>query len=253
MTDTEKMLRDAIAQSVNRFEIWANLLQKIDVARLAEIGVYQGEFAEHLLRSCSSIEQYYLIDPWRQLDAWEKPANVKSAVFERYLQEALARTEFAADKRVVLRGKTTEVIDAIADNSLDFAYIDGDHTLKGITIDLIRLYPKIRNGGWIGGDDFSSTVWQHRTRYEPTLVFPFTVYFAEAMGARLYALPHNQFLLEKAAQSGHEFIDLTCNYAEHGLRQQFRAGNMIKLRFGELFPWFKALLQWLRRLGHRSD
>jgi hypothetical protein len=25
---------------------------------------------------------------------------------------------------------------------LDFAYIDADHTLKGIAIDLIRVYPK---------------------------------------------------------------------------------------------------------------
>ena len=33
----------------------------------------------------------------------------------------------------MLRGTTTEVIDRVPDRSVDFAYIDGDHTLRGIT------------------------------------------------------------------------------------------------------------------------
>jgi hypothetical protein len=83
--------------------------------------------------------------------------------------------------------------DQIADGGLDFAYIDADHTLKGIAIDLIRVYPKVRSGGFLGGDDFTRSVWEHNTRFEPTLVFPFAVYFAEAVGATIYALPYSQF------------------------------------------------------------
>jgi len=56
------------------------------------------------------------------------------------LELGVARGDFAASKRIILQGKTTEVIDQINDNELDFAYIDGDHTLKGITIDLIHTY-----------------------------------------------------------------------------------------------------------------
>jgi hypothetical protein len=54
----------------------------------------------------------------------------------------MKKTEFASAKRVVLRGRTKEVIDDIPDNSLDFAYIDGDHTLRGITVDLIKVFPR---------------------------------------------------------------------------------------------------------------
>ena len=81
--------------------------------------------------------------------------------FVRVKEEALARTEFAAGMRVVLQGKTTEVSDKLPNQGLDFAYIDGDHTLKGITIDLIRVWPKIRNGGILAGDDFCKSIWQH--------------------------------------------------------------------------------------------
>ena len=48
---------------------------------------------------------------------------------------------------------------------------------------------------------------------------PFAVHFAEAVGARIYALPHKQFLLEKAG-IGHEFIDITGRYGALDLRTQ---------------------------------
>jgi hypothetical protein len=35
------------------------------------------------------------------------------------------------------------VIEQIRSGSLDIAYIDADRTLKGISIDLIRSYPKV--------------------------------------------------------------------------------------------------------------
>ena len=75
-------------------------------------------------------------------------------MFEKFYRETMAKTEAWAGKRKVLRGTTTEVIDEIPDGALDFAYVDGDHTLRGITIDLVRVLGKVRQGGWIGGDDF---------------------------------------------------------------------------------------------------
>jgi hypothetical protein len=103
--------------------------------------------------------------------------------------------------------------------ALDFAYVDGDHTLRGITIDLVKVFPKIRVGGWVGGDDFSPSIWQHPEAYEPTLVCPFAVYFAEAVGSRIYALPHKQFLMEKTG-AGYELVDLTGRYGALDVRSQ---------------------------------
>jgi len=80
--------------------------------------------------------------------------------------------------------------------------------------------PKIRDGGWIAGDDFSDSIWQHDTSFEPTFVFPFAVNFAEAVDARIFALPHDQFLLEKSSQHPFAFIDLTGAYGDIGLWRQ---------------------------------
>ena len=75
------------------------------------------------------------------------------------------------------------MIDEISDESLDLAYIDGDHTLRGIAIDFIRTFPKIRPGGILGGDDYTRTIWQHADNFKPRLVCPFAAYFAESQGA----------------------------------------------------------------------
>jgi hypothetical protein len=84
-----------------------------------------------------------MIDPWRHLSDWNKPGNHDDAIFSEFFKQTNIKTNFGDNKRVILRGKTTEVIDCIADGELDLAYIDDDHTLKGIAIDLIRVYPKV--------------------------------------------------------------------------------------------------------------
>lgn len=134
-----------------REDIWAQIIQKVQAKDVLELGVFRGGFAERVLRDCRSITRYYMFDPWRHLDDWNKPSNRDQQTFDGFYAEAMAGTEFARERRIVLRGKTIEVIDKIPDASLDVAYIDGDHTLRGITIDLIRSYPKIRSGGGAGG------------------------------------------------------------------------------------------------------
>jgi hypothetical protein len=223
------------SQAVRRADFWVSFVNGVGASRIAEIGVYRGAFAARLLRDCPEVSAYYMVDPWRHLADWNKPANVGDDVFESFYREALERTAAHAGKRVVLRGTTSEMIDRIAGESLDLAYVDGDHTLRGITIDLVSVWPKIEEGGWVGGDDFCRPIWQHGERYEPTLVFPFAVHFAEAVGAPIYALPHDQFLIEKTAERAHELVDLTGRYTRTDLRtlvaeKPARAGRSLAAR-----------------------
>jgi hypothetical protein len=182
-----------IAGAPSRFDLWVRLLRTNPPDSAAEIGVWKGDFAKLILSNFSNLTKYYMIDPWAHLLDWNKPFNVDDRTFEDVYAEALLKTDFAASRRIVLRGRMSAVIDQIPDQSLDSAYIDGDHTLRGITVDLMQVLPKIKDGGLIGGDDFVNKPWQHGAAYEPTLVCPFAVYFAEAMGLPFVALPHKQF------------------------------------------------------------
>jgi Methyltransferase domain len=232
----QQLLRKCISRSQSRMDLWVEFIASIGARRMAEVGVYRGDFAAFVLQRCENLTTYYMIDPWRHLSDWNKPANHEDAVLGAYLAETKVKTDFAANKRVILRGKTTEVIDQITDGELDLAYIDGNHTLKGITIDLIRVYPKVRTGGFLCGDDFTRSVWEHKTSFEPTLVFPFAVHFAEAVGATIFALPYSQFCLHKTAHQQFSFVDLTGHYDDVGLQNQFAPEKILKLTIGERFP-----------------
>jgi len=239
----QELLKQCVSVSGSRVGFWAEFVRRAQIRRAAEIGVYAGDFAATLLQNCPDITKYYMIDPWRHLDDWNKPANQDDAVFERLFEAATKKTDFAQARRVILRGKTTEAIDQIPDGELDFAYIDGDHTLRGITVDLILLYPKVSPGGFVGGDDFSPSIWQHKTTFEPTMVFPFAVYFAEAVGASIYALPHSQFCLQKLQNSQFKFVDLTGQYGELGLRNQLAPREALKVALSEKFPGLARMVR----------
>jgi hypothetical protein len=75
-------------------------------------------------------------------------------------------------------------------------------------------------------------------------VFPFAVYFAEAVGATIYALPYSQFCMHKTEDEQFAFIDLTGQYGDIGLRHQFAPEKTLKLMLEERFP---RLLRAARR------
>lgn len=209
-----------------RFSLWAEFITRNDIRSVAEVGVWRGEFAEAILSRCPEVERYYLIDPWTKLSDWNKPLNTPD--LEDAYHETMDRLAPFGDRVVVLRGRTREVAGKLPE--IDFAYIDGDHTLRGITIDLLSVWPKIRNGGWIGGDDFCRSIWQHSSRYEPSLVFPYAVHFAEAVDAPITALPKSQFLIEKV--QGFAFNDPANHYPSTELKSHlgFGSGLLAKLR-----------------------
>lgn len=219
MTISISDLSDIAADSTSRIDIWEKVLTHTGAEKIAEIGVWKGDFAQELLKRLPLISHYYMLDPWANLPDWNKPFNVSTEIFDEVYAEALKKTDFAAHKRIILKGKTLEIIDQIPDESLDFAYIDGDHTLRGITIDLIRLLPKIKPGGLIGGDDFTNNPWQHSLEFEPTLVCPFSIYFCEAMDLPITALPYNQFLIRKRVDEHFDFVDLTGHYHDVSLNK----------------------------------
>lgn len=237
----ERIAREAI----DRVELWRAISDAAGVRSMAEVGVYRGDFAAAMLTS-SSIERYYLVDPWRRLPAWNKPANTDDTTFEQFHRETLEKTDFARDRRVVLRGTSLEIAEQIPDRSLDFVYIDADHTLRGITVDLIVWWDKVRLGGLIGGDDLSPTIWQHAAEFEPTLVFPYAVHFAEAKRSPFYALPHEQFLIART-ETDHRFVDYVGTYRSIELGPQIRSMPSGS-RVGRLF---RRMRRWGRTRGGR--
>jgi predicted O-methyltransferase YrrM len=58
-----------------------------------------------------------------------------------------------------IREISDEAHERIEDKSLDFVYIDGLHTYEQVLNDIKNYLPKIKDGGFIGGHDYSPN-WQ---------------------------------------------------------------------------------------------
>ncbi|WP_370030257.1 class I SAM-dependent methyltransferase [Qipengyuania mesophila] len=211
---------------MDRLNYWIEFINSRDIKAMAEVGVWRGHFAEAILQNCPKVEKYYLIDPWKTLGDWNKPLNDDD--MEDALAETQRRIEPFKERCHILRGRTTEVANELPE--LDFSYIDGDHTLRGISVDLIQIWPKIRDNGWVGGDDFTSSIWQHSSSYEPSLVFPFAVHFAEGVQCPITAPGSNQFYIVKSG-AGFRF-DQDGDYGETELLSQFSPSRLFGLSTG---------------------
>jgi SAM-dependent methyltransferase len=239
--DTSRVIGLAAASATDRSDLWSTVINTLQLATAVEVGVFEGGFASHILAHCPTVSSYYMLDPWRHLDNWNKPANMADREFAGIRERALAVTQFAEGRRIVLEGTTAEVAHQLPDQGLDFAYVDADHTLRGITIDLIRLWPKLRPGAILAGDDFCTSVWQHHPQFEPTFVFPWAVHFAEAMGCEILGLPFNQFaiIVNSGSPSGFAFHDLTQSYRSTAVRDALERRETETSQFSALYGDFR--------------
>ena len=130
----------------------------------AEIGVFRGKFSREILRGRKP-EKLYLIDPWINFkdplyeNTWyhEESEHDMEDIHGRILRRFKGRIERGQVE--VLRGMSTEVADAIPDGSLDFIYIDGDHSYEGVKADLEIAIKKCKPEAVIALDDYYTGGW----------------------------------------------------------------------------------------------
>ncbi len=132
------------------------------VIRGAEVGVFAGRLSKHLLEHVPTLD-LLMVDQWRQADqdslyaesSGETGAktNEQMAVLQ---ENAKVKTAFAANRRRLLKSDSVTAAKRIEDGTLDFVFIDGDHTYEGVKRDIAAWYPKVRVGGLVSGHDIDS-------------------------------------------------------------------------------------------------
>lgn len=120
----------------------------------AEIGCAFGLFSSRILSTWKGAT-LYMVDPWERQDPAEYRENQAQMNFPDWYARCQALA--AQDPRAVLVKKLSkDAAPDMADLSLDFVYIDGNHDYRHVLEDVDIWYPKIRVGGLIGGHDFYS-------------------------------------------------------------------------------------------------
>ena len=113
-----------------------------------EIGVWRGEYGKILAGNGIKI---YGVDPYADYDDLDDIYGGQKKMDEDYkiATEALKGLDYT-----IIRKPSMEVVKDFADESIDFVYIDGNHSFKYFTEDLWEWSKKVKKGGVISGHDY---------------------------------------------------------------------------------------------------
>jgi predicted O-methyltransferase YrrM len=127
-----------------------------DPMTCVEIGAFEGKgsilIAEHLCKNSQS--KLYCIDPLD--DEYVKGDN--RLAFWNYAcvgqKGRFMNNTKAFSNIVLLEGVSDTMMPVLEDGSIDFVYIDGDHSPEQVYKDAIGMWPKMKKGGVILFDDY---------------------------------------------------------------------------------------------------
>ena len=128
---------------------FASLLAELGCAIGAEVGVEQGAYSECLLSRNPNLKLFCV-------DAWSRYSNYRDHVNQEKLDNFYKATEarLAQYNAVLVRSYSVEAAKQFMRDSLDFVYIDANHTLPFVIADLQAWIPKVHVGGIIAGHDY---------------------------------------------------------------------------------------------------
>ncbi len=114
----------------------------------AEIGVWEGQFARTICDTTGAF--LYAVDPWAVQGDYIEVKNNKAR-----LDKAFVRTQNALSPypHQMVRATSIEAAKKIADESLDFCYLDGNHMKPHVLADIAAWMPKVKSGGVLAGHD----------------------------------------------------------------------------------------------------
>lgn len=130
----------------------------------AEIGVWQGNLSRKLLEMIPGLT-LYMVDTWTAYTDEQRSRDYESQLttkpqreFDRARKQAREATKKFHGRTVILEIPSVEAAARFEDGSLDFVYIDADHTYEGVTQDIEAWMSKVKSGGLLCGHDYGQRV-----------------------------------------------------------------------------------------------
>ena len=143
---------------MKNFNTRNDLLDKLPKnLKVAELGVFVGDFAKEILYRMSP-KEFFMVDMWMGTFGSGDKDGKNHTIIEsmEYVYRKL-RNEYAHYDNVhVIKKFTNQFLNSLNDNYLDMVYIDADHSYNGVMSDLEISFKKVHNSGIISGHDYIS-------------------------------------------------------------------------------------------------
>lgn len=118
-----------------------------------EVGVAGGDYSKIILDTWQG-RRLHLVDIWRYLPNYRDIANLPDERQELLLRKLPGKLAAHAGRYQVHRLLSEQAAEQFANESLDFVYLDADHSYEAVSRELRIWYAKLRPGGLFAGHDF---------------------------------------------------------------------------------------------------
>lgn len=137
----------------------------------AEIGLQRGWTICHLLQTCPYLRMIG-VDFWREPPPeyfeQEQAQSYDHIDIDYWAEVVKQRVAAFGGRGTIYHMRSLDAAEKVKDESLDFVFIDADHTEAGCTADILAWAPKVKPGGWVCGHDHQyATVVRSLDRHLP--------------------------------------------------------------------------------------
>lgn len=136
-----------------------------------ELGVFDGRTHFFLVDNCPALTVYG-VDVWDMPGFREGPTKSREFCECEFCNETrasrrkstnmterrlavIAGSDARGNRSMIMRMTTRDAATAFDGCSLDFVFVDADHSTEGVRADIELFYPKIRAGGYLIGHDWN--------------------------------------------------------------------------------------------------
>lgn len=143
---------DRFGRKAMRWSIIAQLVHENGWTHGVEIGTADGRCTEKVLDSCPDLFMA-TVDLWAPQPDNAGPEDWADWPHAQHEATARARLKRFGDRCQIIRSLSTTAANRFPAASLDFVFIDGDHSEDGVRADIAAWRPTIRPGGALLGHD----------------------------------------------------------------------------------------------------
>jgi len=145
----EEMTKKTKLPRFYRMNSLVKLFRDLGFKKGAEVGVADGQFS---LALCEGIPELSLIcvDSWQDYGSnpWARNQKENDAAFD------LAMKRMAPYGARFIRKFSMDAVQDVPLESLDFVYIDGNHSYRHVSQDIREWSKRVRSGGVVSGHDY---------------------------------------------------------------------------------------------------
>jgi hypothetical protein len=121
----------------------------------AELGVFEGEFSR-ILKNSNKFQRLYLVDIFEgTMYSGDKNGNNGKTIDLNVPYQQLLEQYKNCSVVSVIKNTSSNFLNSLKDDSLDFVYIDADHSYTAVVNDLEISRSKVRKNGIISGHDYN--------------------------------------------------------------------------------------------------